>query len=87
MDLSQLSLESPTLKEDLKRLLRATQLTIDKNGVKFLNRTNYHIRHSLCPSKQPLSLCRLKRRTTKRLHSNDPHLFRNFIKITKYPRK
>lgn len=44
MDLSQLSLESPTLKEDLKRLLRATQLTIDKNGVKFLNLTNYHIR-------------------------------------------
>lgn len=44
MDLSQLSLESPTLKEDLKRLLHATQLTIDKNGVKFLNLTNYHIR-------------------------------------------
>ena len=44
MDLSQLSLESPTLKEDLKRLLRATQLTIDKNSVKFLNLTNYHIR-------------------------------------------
>ena len=44
MDLSQLSLESPTLKEDLKRLLRATQLTIDKNGVKFLNLHTYHIR-------------------------------------------
>ena len=44
MDISQLSLKSPTLKEDLKRLLRATQLTIDKNGVKFLNLHNYHIR-------------------------------------------
>ena len=28
----------------MKRLLRATQLTIDKNDVKFLNLHNYHIR-------------------------------------------
>lgn len=62
MDLSQLSLESPTLKEDLKHLLRATQLTIDKNGVKFLNLHNYHIRfvhqnnpyHYVVPSDEQL---------------------------------
>lgn len=43
MDLSQLSLTSPTLKDDLKEILHASQLTIEQNG-KFLNRTNYHIR-------------------------------------------
>jgi hypothetical protein len=44
MELSQLSLQSPTLKEDLKEILHASQLTIETNGVNFLKLTNYHIR-------------------------------------------